>query len=42
MKNKSIDMIISNFVYEKKGEKYKKIMKYKRPPRRRPFSLGLI
>jgi len=25
---KSVDMIISNFVYEKKGAKYKKIMKY--------------
>ncbi|MEK5040330.1 glycosyltransferase family 2 protein [Sporosarcina sp. FSL K6-3457] len=26
--NKSVDMIISNFVYEKNGEKYKKVMKY--------------
>lgn len=28
VENKSVDMIISNFVYEKSGEKYKKIMKY--------------
>lgn len=28
VKSKSVDMIISNFVYEKNGEKYKKIMKY--------------
>lgn len=26
--NKSIDMVISNFVYEKEGAKYKKVMKY--------------
>lgn len=28
VENKSIDMIISNFVYEKEGSKYKKVMKY--------------
>ncbi|WP_449619704.1 glycosyltransferase family 2 protein [Robertmurraya sp. Marseille-Q9965] len=28
VENKSIDMIISNFVYEKEGAKYKKVMKY--------------
>lgn len=28
VENKSVDMILSNFVYEKKGERYKKIMKY--------------
>ena len=27
-KNKSIDMFISNFVYEKEGSKFKKVMKY--------------
>ncbi|MFA9457689.1 glycosyltransferase family 2 protein [Halalkalibacter sp. AB-rgal2] len=26
--NKSVDMMISNFVYEKEGAKYKKVMKY--------------
>ncbi|GAE29560.1 glycosyltransferase family 2 protein [Halalkalibacter hemicellulosilyticus] len=26
--NKSVDMLISNFVYEKEGAKYKKVMKY--------------